>query len=308
MSDAKAKKTPRVPENAPVSEKEQQTLDLIVEKLKPQLEKHRTSQGTLLRFVRGFKDDPHPQQKSLEMVEMMLKWRDEVNVEKIVSTIHPKEALFKTMWVTGLHGETRDGHVVYIERLGMINPSKIQKEFTHDDIMHFHIQMMERVTAYKDRLSDERGQRVYKQVVILDLKGLGLSHLSSKFIDPMKKIIHVDQFCYPETLLQMFVVNAGLMVKTAWALASPFVDPITKSNIHFGNDKLLQYIDKGQLPKFLGGDCRCKDGNCLIENFVPGPSDGKGSLIRSDTSKSKNDSGDDPTARSSLSADHRDKK
>jgi len=101
-------------------------------------------------------------------------------------------------------------------------------------------------------------------------------------------MIHVDQFYYPETLYTMFIVNAGLMVKTGWAIAGPFLDPITKSNINFGNDKLLQWVDKGQLPKFLGGDCRCKGGNCLVSEFVAGPSDGKGGFVpaQPETSKS----------------------
>lgn len=160
--------------------------------------------------------------------------------------------------------------MIYIERLGMIDPSKIMKTFSVDEILNFHIQMMERVQRYKEEICEKIGKRQYKQLVILDMKGLGMSHLGSKFTGPMKKAIHIDQFYYPETLHKLFITNAGFILKTVWKMVSPFLDPITKSNIFFGAENMDHYVDKSQLPRFLGGTCKCKDGNCLIEPFIPG--------------------------------------
>lgn len=110
----------------------------------------------------------------------------------------------------------------------------------------------------------------YKHIVVLDLKGIGMSHLGKSFKDPLKTFIHIDQDYYPESLYVMVICNAGWMVKAVWALASPFIDPITKENIKWGNDKLADYIEADQIPQFLGGKCKCPDGKCLMVPFVAG--------------------------------------
>lgn len=111
---------------------------------------------------------------------------------------------------------SQDGHPIYIERLGSIDPHTLTTNFTIDQIMQFHIQLMERITAHKDELSVSQQQRVYKQLVILDLKDVGMAHFGKRFTEPMKSVIHIDQFYYPETLKLMFITNASWVFKTIW--------------------------------------------------------------------------------------------
>ena len=84
----------------------------------------------------------------------------------------------------------------------------------------------------------------------------------------MKSVIHIDQFYYPETLKLMFITNASWVIKTIWKLVSPWIDPITKESIIFGSDQVTTQIDKDQLPRFLGGTCKCVE--CLVTPFIPG--------------------------------------
>jgi hypothetical protein len=172
-----------------------------------------------------------------------------------------------------MSGVDREGHLVYIDKVGAVDGSILYKNFTIDEIVHFHIQQMESITRLKDEISVKTGRRYYKQLVILDLKGLGMSHLSSKFTEPMKKFIKIDQEMYPETLFTMIIVNAGFIVKSAWALVSPWLDPITKQNIKFGEAELKNNMDPDQIPKYLGGTCRCE--KCLITPFIAGESANK---------------------------------
>jgi hypothetical protein len=64
-----------------------------------------TSESTLLRFIRGYKDDAKPEEKAIEMLGKMLNWRDEVKINEIINTQYPKEQLFKSIWTSGLHGQ-----------------------------------------------------------------------------------------------------------------------------------------------------------------------------------------------------------
>lgn len=130
--------------------------------------------------------------------------------------------------------------------------------------------MMEGVNRLKEQQYAATGNVKYKNLVILDLDGLGMSHMGSKFTGPMKNFIKIDQEYYPESLYQMVITNAGWVVKSLWAIVSPFIDPITSQRIKFGQAHLTEFIDVEQIPKFLGGKCKCKDGKCLEEPFVAG--------------------------------------
>lgn len=228
------------------------------------------SENTLIRYIRGYKDDPHPKEKSLEMLEKMIQWREDQKIDEVLKESLPKPEVFKHIWPSGIHGQGKDGHPILVNRVGAVDGSKLTKEFTMEEVTKYHIQEMENLNTVKEEASKAQGKRVYKHIAILDLKGLGLSHISGKFQTPMKQFIAIDQDFYPETLYVMIVVNAGLVVKTAWKIASQFIDPITKERIKFGNEHLVEYIDAANIPAIYKGKCGCSGGKCLEVPFVAG--------------------------------------
>ncbi|KAG8047652.1 hypothetical protein GUJ93_ZPchr0008g13574 [Zizania palustris] len=97
------------------------------------------------------------------------------------------------------------------------------------------------------------------------------SRTARELVHRMQKI---DSDYYPETLHQMFVVNAGSGFKLIWNSVKGFLDPKTSSKIHvLGSNyqsRLLEVIDPSELPDFLGGSCTCSDrGGCLGSNKGP---------------------------------------
>ncbi|KAG8072179.1 hypothetical protein GUJ93_ZPchr0006g43163 [Zizania palustris] len=84
----------------------------------------------------------------------------------------------------------------------------------------------------------------------------------------------IDGDYYPETLHQMFIVNAGPGFKLIWSTVKGLLDPKTSSKIHVLGTKyqnrLLESIDASQLPEFFGGSCTCSSqGGCLRSNKGP---------------------------------------
>ncbi len=58
-----------------------------------------------------------------------------------------------------------------------------------------HAQTLEHLNIFKELESAKRGTLLYKQVVILDLAGLGMKHASSDFTGPMRAVVDIDQVC-----------------------------------------------------------------------------------------------------------------
>lgn len=193
-------------------------------------------------------------------------------MDEIVATRLPREDEFKKIWPSGVHGFGKSGNLIYVDRVGQVDPSKLMGKtgFAMEDVQKFHIQSMEHVNKLKEQQYERTGNVKYKNLVILDLDGMGMSHLGSKFTAPMKSFIKIDQEYYPESLYQMVVTNAGWVVKSLWVIISPFIDPITSQRIKFGQSHLGEFIDAEQIPKFLGGKCKCKEGKCLAEPFEAG--------------------------------------
>lgn len=64
---------------------------------------------------------------------------------------------------------------------------------------------------------------------------------------------------YPETLGDLFIINAPAVFTTLWPIAKRFVDPKTRGKFHVlganYTKELLRYIDADKLPEEYGGSC-----------------------------------------------------
>jgi hypothetical protein len=210
--------------------------------------------------------------KSIEMLGKMLTWREEQRVDETVATVFPRAKEFAQVWPSGLHGMGKEGHLVYLDRIGHVKPDKLlgKDGFTLDEVGKFHIQMMERVNRAKEQQYAATGNVKYKHIVVLDLDGIGARHLGASFTGPLKSFLKIDQEYYPESLFQMVICNAGFAVRSMWNVLSLFIDPLTKERIKFGAKHLPELIDVEQIPAYLGGRCKCAGGKCLVEPFAAG--------------------------------------
>lgn len=75
---------------------------------------------------------------------------------------------------------------------------------------------------------------------------------------------------YPETLGNMYIINAPFIFTAAWAIVKNFVDEKTQKKIQivsssYAKSTLLENIDEDQLAEFLGG----KNTANLIDDVGP---------------------------------------
>ncbi|XP_014498050.1 phosphatidylinositol/phosphatidylcholine transfer protein SFH9 isoform X1 [Vigna radiata var. radiata] len=228
---------------------------------------------TMLRFLKARKFDID---KTVQMWEDMLHWRKEYGVDSILKDFVYKEyEEVQRYYPHGYHGVDKEGRPVYIERLGQVDPSKLMSVTTVDRFLKYHVQGFEKMFKEKfPACSIAAKKHIDRTTTILDVQGVNWVSFSKIAHDLVMRMQKIDGDNYPETLNQMFVVNAGSGFKLLWNTAKGFLDPRTTAKIHvLGNkfqNRLLEIIDSSQLPDFLGGSCSCpNDGGCIRSNKGP---------------------------------------
>ncbi|XP_042462420.1 phosphatidylinositol/phosphatidylcholine transfer protein SFH13-like isoform X2 [Zingiber officinale] len=244
--------------------------ELIAKNLLP--DKH-DNYHTLLRFLKARKFDF---EKAIQMWDEMLQWRKQFGTDSILEDFNFEELEdVLHYYPQGYHGVDKEGRPVYIERLGSVEPDKLMCITTVERYLKYHVQEFERTLNEKFPACSIAAKRyIGSTTTILDVQGVGLKNFSKTARDLLLNMNKIDSEYYPETLHQMFVINAGHGFKLLWNTVKGFLDSKTTSKIHVlgakYQSKLLEAVDSSQLPDFLGGTCTCyTQGGCLRSKKGP---------------------------------------
>lgn len=202
----------------------------------------------------------------------VLTWRSGIGADTILadppSPTVIQHSEWRRRWHLDVYGEDRDGRPIIGHQLGRIDPSTFLEAFDLDMILLQYCRDLEFVSWRKRRLTEQIGATVYKQVVILDMTGLGMGHVGSKFRGPVAEVVVLLQQMYPEGTRRIFIINCPFAFRAVWSAVKSFVSEQTQQNIVIlGDNKREQHaafaelgIGAAQLPSWAGGIWREGDG------------------------------------------------
>lgn len=194
------------------------------------------------------------------------RWRMENNIWNIHSLPHVNMEIIKESYYHVIHGVTKQGYPIMYEFPGKM---KLKTAFNAglglEDMFHHFAYMKEyllnnaceseEVKQMRKRhecLSMDRGT-----VVVLDLTGFSMSHLSSLVIQYLKGAGELESAHYPLFMKKAVIINAPFWISGAWsAVKIVLPESVQESTVILSStylSSLQEFIDDDQIPAEMGG-------------------------------------------------------
>ena len=166
--------------------------------------------------------------------------------------------LFKKTLPFGFYGSTKkSGSPVLLFKLGRLELHSFETVLCSTQVIQQHWHFMTHAFSSE---CERTGCKDPALLVVVDLKGMGLSSLDEDLFTLLHELIRIDCICFPETLQNMIVLSPPAFLNLTWGAIRTWVDNCTAQKIELFKDrsKGLERLhalvrDVSQLPEEYGG-------------------------------------------------------
>ena len=234
--------------------------------------KHPQSSGTrfeqippdlLVAFVRGYRYRPDWPNAAFAYLDRAFRWRQGDAIDEphpmMMRTVEqlPKERdRFESFFQCCPVGTDDNGHPVLLERFCESLPDEIFASFDEAQILEHLTYNREVQRAFCAASSMRTHRRVFKSVVIMDLKGLAFAHTSKRMVALMRTLNARFSYNYPESVAKIYVINAPFVFSALWTIVKNILHPITVAKLEVcSSDHYTSFakggvrLDGGALPE-----------------------------------------------------------
>ncbi|XP_060583034.1 alpha-tocopherol transfer protein-like [Ruditapes philippinarum] len=220
-------------------------IKILREKIENCQELHvRTDDAYLIRFLRAKKFDC---ERAFQLILKHFEVKCEVKNKDLFRNMRPSTV--KHVLEDGVTGvlphRDKFGRRVLIFRAGKWNPSK----YPLPDIFKTNFMTLSKVIQ-------EEETQVAGVVVIADLKGIGIGHVTQMTPFYAKRIASLLQDCFPMRLKGVHYVNEPALFDVIFAIVQQFLRRkfLERIHVHGKNmSKLADFVDIDNLPEEYGG-------------------------------------------------------
>lgn len=216
---------------------------------------------TLLRYLRANQFDVG---KTIDHLKRNCNWRKKFRVDEIFSD-EPDSALgcplskLTAIFPHWHEGYDLSGRPVLYKQYTTFDAAAIQRIANLDSIIKYHVWEQEACQKLCMDQSLKTGYIVETTTTILDLKDMRIGQVTKDFLSFMKTIAEVDSHQYPETLGNMFIINAPSVFPFVWRMVKVWLDPSVAAKIQVMAGErewgpvLAECIGEDNLPLDYGG-------------------------------------------------------
>ena len=225
----------------------------------------------LLRLLKSRKYNIQETYKAFVEFIKFSRQYDLFNLKKVKFPNFDKIRLF---YPHGFHKTTIDGNPVFIQMLGELKVSDINRILPEPLLTQYILyKIIEVEKIIFPKCSEKFKKNINQVFCVVDLLGLSTSLMNKQIMDFVNKLISVCSKYYPGIMENLYFVNTSLVFRSIWAPCKYLYEYDTRERIKLlGFDyknELLKKIKFEDLPKFFGGLCNCQPYGCIFSNVGP---------------------------------------
>ena len=194
----------------------------------------------------------HKRKEAIAALKSTLKWREENDIDTLLARPHPKYDVCKKVFPHFFCGRDETGHVILLQRPGLIDLKEAAKNnLSGEELLFHYVYVMEYLWQILEPDADQL------MTSVMDLKGISLSLLGKPdLLGIVQMFVSVMDSHFPQRGHKMLLINSPKWFGTVYKLVSPLLREETKSKIFIYSKGKKQDEALKTLLHECGGDVR----------------------------------------------------